>query len=169
MTAKVRSLQPPMVFDGLHEAIKNIRIRKGIQQSEAAERGGLEKAGPSRWSEYETRKKRLGKEELKIVTTGLGCTELDLWEEKVRVERRHYRELGKTIAESAPGYDTSAMASYVESLYRLDVDDLPPSEQVWFNDFRNLVVAQVSSTFSMADRLKVRYRQLMTKKPEDAV
>lgn len=167
MARRVRTHVAPMLYDGLPDAIKSIRTRKKLQQNEAAARGGLKAKELGKWSDYETRKKRLGEKELPIILRGLDCKEIELWEEKVRLERQHYRQRADAVGEPRPGYDSSLVAGYVESLYRLDIDRLPADEQTWFGDMRNAVAATVANAFMMGDRLKARFRELMHQVPED--
>ena len=146
----------PIVYDGVRQAIANIRTRKKILQKDAATKAGITS---SRWSEIETGvKKKLSVEERRVVTTGLGCTEIELWEEKVRVERDYYRRRAMEIGETKPSYDSSSLATYVEALYRLDVSHLPDKRRAAFSDLRNAAAATVAAAFTLVDRMRDMYQ-----------
>ena len=172
-----RKRAPLMLHDGLPEAIRRLRSRQGLTQEDVAQRvrkfrlqdckpeeeADLLKFDGRKWSEYENNVKRLWQSDLPNVLAGLGCKEMALWEEKIHVERMYYREQAMEVGEETPEYDTSISSTYIEHLYRLDVDLLPPDERAWFHDFRNSIAVAVANTLAVADQVISRYRQLKLK------
>ncbi|MEM7584596.1 MAG: helix-turn-helix transcriptional regulator [Acidobacteriota bacterium] len=145
-----------LLFDGLRIAIANLRKRQGLLQEDCADRTHTLNA--DKWSRIEAGRRKTFKPELKReVLRGLGCSEVELWEEKVRVEREHYRSQAGDD-EPEPGFDTSALANHVEQLYRLDAEQLPPGVRQAFHELRNVAVALITQAAQLIDRVKAMYR-----------
>ncbi len=153
----------PMLYDGLGPAIANIRKRKNRLQLDciAHVKGDQDAklAAVKKWSRMESGiHKIFGPEEEKLLLKGLGCTKIELWEEKMRVERDYYRKHAAEVGEPKPGYDTSALARHVEQLFRLDADELPPNAQQEFHELRNIVVTLVTQISHLIERVGGSYR-----------
>ncbi len=153
-----------MLYDGLREAIANIRKRKGLTQIQCAARTPTsseehKKSLEKKWSRIEAGTHKIfGPAEEALLLTGLQCTKLELWEEKMRVERDYYRKYAAEVGESKPGYETSALARHVEQLYRFNAEELPPNAQQEFHELRNIVVTLVTQISHLIDRVGGSYR-----------
>ncbi len=149
----------PMLPDGLPEAIRRIRRRKGMSQAQAAVKGGVK---AYQWSRYETGGKRLSLDELSIVSNGLGVTRTDLWNEKYEAEKPYYKgpQPGE-IGEEAPQYGMPMVIAVLQSLFEMDSHKLPPEWQKTFNDRRNGLLSSFANDLREADDLKDLYSRLM--------
>ncbi len=149
----------PMLPDGLPDAIKNIRLRKGLTQAQAAEKGGVKSY---QWSQYETRVKRLSIDELAIITAGLGVTRTDLWNERYEAEKPYYAETQPDeIREDAPQYGMPGVIAVLQSLFEMDSERLPREWQKTFNDRRNHVVTSLTNDLRESDDLKEFYARMV--------
>jgi len=153
-----------MLRDGLPDAVKSIRRRKGMTQAEAARKAGVE---PYQWSQYETRAKRLSLTELPIITGALGVSKTDIWNEKYEVERPNYEgpQPGE-LRESGPRYGMPMVIAVLQSLFEMDSGALPVEWQKTFNDRRNGLLSSFANDLREADDLKELYARL-TKTEED--
>ena len=150
-----------MLFSSIGKAVRNIRERQKLEQKQCVARAvGAEEPDQvkpgllKKWSRIETGNHQLfGPEEAELLFTGLQCTELELWKEKIRIEREHYREHASEVGEPKPGYDTSTMALYVDELYRYKANELPPNAQEEFHELRNTVVAMATQLSLLIDRV----------------
>ncbi len=147
---KVRAYAPPMLYDGLPQAIKNIRTYKELTQVEAAKRGGTT---ADTWSQWESRTKRLLRKHLPIVTKGLKITESELHRERERVEDQHYDRLANVIGEPKPIYDRSVTAGVIGSLPH-GQSDLPPAVEDWQNRLTTAAAGVVSIAVGLAECVK---------------
>ncbi len=150
MTEKVRAYAPPMLWDGLPQAIRNIRTRKDLSQAEAAERGGTT---ADKWSQWETRTKRLLRKHLPIVTKGLKVTEGELQREAARLQDQHYVRQAAEIGEPRPIYDTSITSSVIGGLPQ-GGSDLPAPAADLLNKLSNASAVVVGAAMTMADCVK---------------
>ncbi len=150
-----------MLYTGYAEPIQNIRVRKSLTQKDAVTR--VKAAMPhakvhvSTWSKYENGGKRLGDTELPIILLGLDCTETEIWQESVRVQKTHYHRRADEVREEAPQYGTSMAAGIMQGLWALDADALPPKERSWFSQERAALAAALSDVLSLITLLKERY------------
>ncbi len=146
----------PMLPDGLPDAIRNVRLRKGMTQAQAAEKGGVE---PYKWSQYETRAKRLSIDELPIIKKGLGVSRTDLWNERYETERPYYEGPAPPdeIREDAPRYGMPMVTAVLQSLFAMDSEKLPLKWQKTFNDRRNGLLNSFANDLREADDLKQFY------------
>jgi transcriptional regulator with XRE-family HTH domain len=79
-----------LLFDGLGEAIRTLRLEKNLTQSQAAVRGG---ATTNSWSRWEVGRKPRP-DMLPRILKGLECTKTELWQRKAQIEAQHYRHSG---------------------------------------------------------------------------
>ncbi len=139
-----------MLWDGLPLAIRNLRTRRGLLQGQAAKRGGT---SADKWSQWETRTKRLLRTDLEIVMEGLGVTEVELYQEAARLEHQHYAQLAAETGEPIPICDTSVTSNVIGGLPQ-DKGDLPPDTRQWQNKLSNVSAAVVAIAMSLADCVK---------------
>ena len=150
MTKKARAYAPPLLWDGLPLAIKNIRARKGLSQAQAAERGDTT---AETWSQWETRTKRLLRVHLPNITKGLEVTEFELHWESKRLEEEHYKRQAAEIGEPRPTYDTSVTSGIIGSLPQ-GRGELPVEVENWQNQLTNASATVVASAMTLADCIK---------------
>ena len=79
-----------VLFDGLGDAIQEIRKGRNLTQTRAAERAEVSSGS---WTSWESGG-QLGRDMLPKILKGLGCTENELWATKAEIERRHYEVMG---------------------------------------------------------------------------
>ncbi len=150
MTEKVRGYAPPMLWDGLPLAIRNIRTRKNLSQAQAAERGGTT---ADKWSQWETRTARLLREHLPIVTKGLEVTEGELQREAAYLQDQHYVKQAAEIGEPRPIYDTSVTSSVIGDLPQ-GGGDLPAPVAAWQNKLFNVAAVVAAAAMTVVDCVK---------------
>ncbi len=139
-----------MLWDGLPQAIRNIRTRKHLSQAEAAERGNTT---ADKWSQWETRTKRLLREHLESVTKGLEVTESELQREAAYLQNQHYMRHAAEIGEPRPIYDTSITSGVIGSLSQ-GQGKLPAEVADWQNRLVNASSAVVAVAMTLADCVK---------------
>lgn len=139
-----------MLYDGLPQAIKNIRTRKGLSQAEAAKHGGTT---ADSWSQWETRTKRLLRDHLPMVTQGIKVTEFELYREADRLEQQHYIRQAAEIGEPRPIYDTFVTTDVIGGLPQ-SRGALPAEVEDWQNKLTNLTSGVVATAMSLADCVK---------------
>lgn len=150
VSRKKRAYAPPLLWDGLPDAIRNLRKSKELFQAQAAERGGTTK---DTWSQWERRTKRLLREHLPIVTKGLGVTEFQLHLEAARLQEQHYNRLAAEVREPRPIYDTSITSGVIGSLPQ-GTGELPPELEDWHNKLTNATASVVSVAMNLAECVK---------------
>ncbi len=150
-----------MLYTGYAKAIKNVRLRRGLTQKEAVANAKTAlpraKITVGTWSKYETDTKKLGKSELPIILAGLGCTETELWQESVRVQKPHYYQIADEVREEEPQYDTSMAAGIMQGLWNLEASKLPLQAQSGFIHERTSLTGVLSNTLELIDEFKQRY------------
>lgn len=150
MTRKARAYAPPLLWDGLPLAIKNIRTLKGLSQAQAAKRGDTTAEA---WSQWETRTKRLLRSHLPNVIKGLEVTEFELHWESKRLEDEHYKRQAAEIGEPRQIYDTSVTSRIIGSLPQ-GRGELPAEVEDWQNQLSNASATVVASAMTLADCIK---------------
>ena len=152
---------PSVVYKGYRQAVKNIRKRKNKTQENCATRAGIK---AKQWSKYEAGGLKLTTDVLPILLTGLECTETELWQETVRVQRLHYYQLDDEVREEAAQYGTPLGVGVVQGLWALNFDRLPAEERSWFTSNRSNLATTVSSLLNLIDNLVERYLDLTSKR-----
>ena len=163
-----------MLYDGTADAIRSIRRRKygrgknkEFTQTRCAERAAADFT-LRKWNEIETGKQRCLRVDLEAVLRGLMCTEAELREEKLRLERLNHLTRGAgDIGEPRSTYGSAWGAIEVNELYALPVDELMPEHGGIFDFHRNYVAQQYAGAINAADQVKIMFENYK-KKAEEA-
>ncbi len=149
-----RAYEPPLLWDGLPQAIRNIRTRKKLRQSECAARGDpTGRTTADTWSQWESRTKRLLRKHRSIVTEGLGVTEFELQWEAARLQKQHYDRQAAEIGEPRAIYDSFAASELIGEL-PWGGGDLPPEVDDWQHRLSNASAAMMATAASVVHCVK---------------
>ena len=117
--------QDPLLYNGTADAIRALRLAKGLKQAQVARRARADKGTWSRWE----RGCKPGREQLEKILRGLDCTEIELWEKAQEFEQRHYRRLAIEQRLPLPSCTPLAFLRKLDWLQALDLTHLKPEDR----------------------------------------
>lgn len=144
-----------MLYDGRCQAIKNLRERKNLRQKDVERVGGIAAGSVSKWEN----EGRVPKNKIPAIIKGLRSTEIEFWEEKVRVEREHYQRLAIERGERLPAYNVSVIGDQLNRLLELDMGEVSDETRNEMSELRNHLMALITGIYTIIDRFNALWKK----------